>query len=125
MRVGRIQDNWVLNPTFQQLAYSDMELVVAGSQDSIMMVEGGALEVSEEDVVEALTVAQKGIRELIGCAGRAAQADGTIARRRWSGRRPRSPTALTARCKALADGKISEALNQKDKHGAHRRPSSA
>ena len=45
----------MLNPTFQQLAYSDMELVVAGSKDSIMMVEGGALEVTEEDVVEALT----------------------------------------------------------------------
>ena len=52
----------MLNPTFQQLEYSDMELVVAGSQDSIVMVEGGALEVSEEDVVEALTVAQGGIR---------------------------------------------------------------
>ncbi len=66
MRVGRVQDNWILNPTFQQLEYSDMDLVVAGSNDSIMMVEGGALEVSEEDVVEALTVAQNGIRELIG-----------------------------------------------------------
>src|SRR5947199_846267 len=65
VRVGRIQDKWVLNPTFQQLQYSDMELVVAGSQESIIMVEGGALEVSEEDVVEALTVSQKGIRELI------------------------------------------------------------
>ena len=48
MRVGRIQGKWVLNPTFQQLEYSDMELVVAGSNDSIMMVEGGALEVSED-----------------------------------------------------------------------------
>src|SRR5215212_3147932 len=65
VRVGRIQGNWVLNPTLQQLEYSDMELVVAGSNDSIMMVEGGALEVSEEDVVEALSVAQGGIRELI------------------------------------------------------------
>src|SRR6476661_3044059 len=65
VRVGRIQGNWVLNPTFQQLEYSDMELVVAGSNDSIIMVEGGALEVSEDDVVEALGVAQKGIRELI------------------------------------------------------------
>src|SRR3954468_12037588 len=64
-RVGRVQDKWVLNPTFQQLAYSDMEIVVAGSMDSINMVEGGALEVSEEDIVEALTVAQGGIRELI------------------------------------------------------------
>ena len=57
VRVGRLQGNWVLNPTIQQLEYSDMELVVAGSNDSIMMVEGGALEVSEEEVVEALTVA--------------------------------------------------------------------
>src|SRR5947207_9481635 len=65
IRVGRIQDKWVLNPTFQQLEYSDMELVLAGSQDSIVMVEGGALEVQEEDVVEAITVGQKGIRELI------------------------------------------------------------
>src|SRR6476469_1074569 len=56
VRVGRIQEKWVLNPTFQQLAYSDMELVVAGSQDSIVMVEGGALEVQEADVIEAITV---------------------------------------------------------------------
>jgi polyribonucleotide nucleotidyltransferase len=33
VRVGRVQDKWVLNPTFQQLEYSDMELVLAGSQD--------------------------------------------------------------------------------------------
>src|ERR687890_1874121 len=65
VRVGRVQGNWVLNPTFQQLEYSDLELVVAGSQDSIVMVEGGALEVSEEDVVSALQVAHNGIRELI------------------------------------------------------------
>src|SRR3982751_3173385 len=65
IRVGRIQGKWVLNPTFQQLEYSDMELVVAGSADSIVMVEGGALEVSEDDVVEALGIAHKGIRELI------------------------------------------------------------
>src|ERR687889_2539778 len=45
VRVGRVQGKWVLNPTFQQLAYSDLELVVTGSADSIVMVEGGALEV--------------------------------------------------------------------------------
>src|SRR5687768_8391904 len=65
VRVGRVQENWILNPTFQQLQYSDLELVVAGSQDSIVMVEGGALEVSEEDVVGALGIAHNGIRELI------------------------------------------------------------
>src|SRR5919112_1793613 len=65
VRVGRVQENWVLNPTFQQLEYSDMELVVAGSQDSIVMVEGGALEVSEDDVIAALGIAHGGIRELV------------------------------------------------------------
>src|SRR5918997_1568895 len=65
VRVGRLEGRWVLNPTFQQLQYSDMELVVAGSRDSIVMVEGGALEVSEDDVVQALTVAHNGIGELI------------------------------------------------------------
>ena len=65
VRIGRVQDNWILNPTFQQLPYSDMDIVVAASKDSIMMVEGGALEVSEADALEALTVGHRGIKELI------------------------------------------------------------
>ncbi|MHB1070935.1 MAG: polyribonucleotide nucleotidyltransferase, partial [Gemmatimonadaceae bacterium] len=56
VRVGRVEDKWVLNPTFQALEFSDMDLVVAGSQDSIMMVEGGALEISEDDVIEGLGI---------------------------------------------------------------------
>ena len=39
VRVGRVQDKWILNPTFQQLEYSDLDVVVAGSNDSIVMVE--------------------------------------------------------------------------------------
>jgi polyribonucleotide nucleotidyltransferase len=66
VRVGRIQGQWVLNPTFQQLDYSDVDLVVAGSATAILMVEGGALEVPEEEIAEGLLVAHEGIRELIG-----------------------------------------------------------
>jgi polyribonucleotide nucleotidyltransferase len=66
VRVGRIQGQWVLNPTFQQLPYSDVDVVVAGSESAILMVEGGALEVPEEDIAEGLLVAHEGIRELIG-----------------------------------------------------------
>ena len=114
VRVGRVQGNWVLNPTFQQLEYSDMELVVAGSQDSIVMVEGGALEVSEADVVEALTVAQGGIRELIGYQEELFDKAGRAEKMKWT------PAAVTEglqdRVRALADVRISEALNQKDKH---------
>ena len=65
VRIGRIQGQWVLNPTFQQLEYSDLDIVVAGSESAITMVEGGALEVPEEEIAEGLLVAHDGIRELI------------------------------------------------------------
>jgi polyribonucleotide nucleotidyltransferase len=65
VRVGRIQGMWILNPTFQQLEFSDVDIVVAGTHDGILMVEGGAVEISENDVVDALAAAHAGIRELI------------------------------------------------------------
>ncbi|HEX7979472.1 MAG TPA: polyribonucleotide nucleotidyltransferase [Gemmatimonadaceae bacterium] len=114
VRVGRIQGNWVLNPTFQQLEYSDMDIVVAGSNDSIIMVEGGALEVSEDDVVEALTVAQGGIRELIGYQEELFKAAGRAEKMEWE--KAAVTEGLHDKVRAIADVKISEALNQKDKH---------
>ena len=115
VRVGRLQDKWVLNPTFQQLAYSDMELVLAGSDDSIVMVEGGALEVSEEDVLEALTLGHKGIRELVAIQNELLAAmDSRPAKMTWT--KAEIPDELQLRVKTLASGKIAEALNQKDKH---------
>jgi polyribonucleotide nucleotidyltransferase len=114
VRVGRVQGNWVLNPTFQQLEYSDMELVVAGSKESILMVEGGALEVSEEDVVEAITVAHAGIKELIGYQSELLKASPKVEKLDWV--KATETEGLREKVKAVADVKISEALNQKDKH---------
>ena len=112
VRVGRIQGKWVLNPTFQQLEYSDMELVVAGSADSIVMVEGGALEVSEADVVEALQIAHTGIKELI-----AIQQDMLDEHRNdkmaWTKHEPAKD--VVKKVKAAAEPKISAAINLKDK----------
>jgi polyribonucleotide nucleotidyltransferase len=64
VRVGRIQGQWVLNPTFQQLEFSDVDIVVAGSAEALLMVEGGSVEVSEEEVMEGLIAAHNGIKEL-------------------------------------------------------------
>jgi polyribonucleotide nucleotidyltransferase len=117
VRVGRVQGNWILNPTFEQLAYSDMEIVVAGGSDFINMVEGGALEVAEEEVVEALTVAQQGIKELIGAQNELLKNMGKERPSKMEWVKGEIPDGVTARVKALADGKIKDALNQKDKHG--------
>ena len=65
VRVGRIAGEFVINPTFSQLDESDMELVIAGSEDSIMMVEGESSEISEEDMIEALKFGHQYIREII------------------------------------------------------------
>jgi polyribonucleotide nucleotidyltransferase len=113
VRVGRVQENWILNPTFQQLPYSDMDIVVAGSNDSIMMVEGGAIEVSENDVLDALNVAQGGIRELIAIQeellsrGRAEKMD-------W--KKSAANETLVARVNELGMTRISAAINQEEKH---------
>jgi polyribonucleotide nucleotidyltransferase len=116
-RIGRVQGKWLLNPTFEQLAYSDMDIVVAGSADSINMVEGGALEVSEEDVVEALGVAQKGIRELIAAQEDLLKKMGAERPAKMEWTKPAIDQTLTAKAQDLANGKIKDALNQKDKHG--------
>jgi polyribonucleotide nucleotidyltransferase len=114
VRVGRVQGKWILNPTFEHLRYSDLELVVSASNDSIVMVEGGALEVSETDVLDALGIAQKGIRELIGAQEELLQKAGRAPKMEWV--KAEAPEGLVTRVKELAAGRIAEALNQKDKH---------
>ena len=113
VRVGRIQDKWVLNPTFQQLEYSDIDMMVAGSADSIMMVEGGALEVSEADMVEAITVAHKGIKELIVMQEELLAKSDTKEPMAWAKHEPAAD--LVKRVGELASEKIAKALNQADK----------
>ncbi len=113
VRLGRLQDKWVINPTFQQLEFSDIDMVIAGSRDSIVMVEGGALEVSEEDVIEGLTIAQKGIRELIGIQEELLK-NTRVEKMKWT--KVTHPDDLVAKVKELAKGKIGEAINTPEKH---------
>ena len=64
VRVGRVNGEFVINPTQTQLDSSDMDLVVAGTEDSVVMVEGEAKEVSEADVLSAIKLAHENIKSL-------------------------------------------------------------
>jgi len=64
VRVGRIQDEWVINPTFTETDDSDMDLVVAGTADAVMMVEAGIKLVPEAEVLEAIEVGWEAVQEL-------------------------------------------------------------
>ncbi|HSQ75626.1 MAG TPA: polyribonucleotide nucleotidyltransferase, partial [Bacteroidota bacterium] len=64
VRVGRINGELIINPTFSQLQTSDMDITVAGTDDSIVMVEGEAREISEQEMLDALAFAHGYIRQM-------------------------------------------------------------
>ncbi len=65
VRVGRMDGKFIVNPTRQQIEKSDLELTIAGTESSIVMVEGEAEEASEEDLLEALKVAHVEIKKIV------------------------------------------------------------
>jgi len=113
VRVGRIQGNMIINPTFEQLAYSDMDLVVAGTADAITMVEGGSLEVSEADMLEAIEFAHEGIRQLIDIQKELVEGH-RVPDMEWT---PKIPDqTLADKVTEMAQGRVAEALEIGDKH---------
>ncbi|MHC1693347.1 MAG: polyribonucleotide nucleotidyltransferase [Sphaerochaetaceae bacterium] len=64
VRIARVNGEYVVNPTFQQIDDSDMDIVVAGTEGGITMVEGGAKQVSEETMLKAIETAQPVIAQL-------------------------------------------------------------
>ena len=65
VKVGRINGEFIINPTKEQMEVSDIDLTVAGTKEAINMVEAGAKEVSEEDMLEALMFGHEAIKELV------------------------------------------------------------
>lgn len=80
VRVGLIEDQFILNPTFSDLEYSDLNFRVAGTKDAILMVECNAQEVSESTVVKALDFAHEAIKEIISLQEQMAQEIGKTKR---------------------------------------------
>ncbi len=64
-KVAMIDGEYVINPTFAQLAQADLELIVAATADAVTMVEGEAKEVSEEDVIDGIIAAHEAIKPII------------------------------------------------------------
>jgi polyribonucleotide nucleotidyltransferase len=112
VRVGRVEGAWILNPTFQQLEFSDVDLTVSGSRDSIVMVEGGALELTEAEIIKGLEVAQKGIKELLDVSQQVVEA---LRQPKMEWVKAEPPAELVARVKALAEERVTEALTLAEK----------
>ena len=64
VRIGRIDDRFIINPTFEEIDKGSMDIVVAGTKDNIVMVEAGCKEIPEDIILEALDIAKKEIRKI-------------------------------------------------------------
>jgi polyribonucleotide nucleotidyltransferase len=87
VRVGRVDGKLVANPTFDEMAKSDLDMMVAGSRDAIVMVEGAADEFSEDELIEALMFAHRSMQAVIELQERIREAVGKT-KRPFAAKRP-------------------------------------
>lgn len=83
VRVARINGEYVVNPTFQQMEEADMDIMVGATKDNIMMVEGEMKEVSEQDLIGALKVAAEAIKPMCDLQYELAKEKGTDVKREY------------------------------------------
>lgn len=107
VRVGRVDGNFICNPTFQQMKQGDLELIVAGSRDAVVMVEGSAKELPEETFVEAIEFAHQAIRKILDIQDELKAAVGKPKR---AFNVPEINEALALKIKETAAAKIREAV---------------
>ena len=121
-RVGYLDGEYVINPTYAQLELSKLDLVMAGTRDAVMMVEAGASEVSEEVILEAIRRGQEVNQEIVtleeqmaaevGKAKMAVQQDGGL------------PEELTSQVNNLLNGRLEGIIDRgeaKGERNAHMR----
>jgi polyribonucleotide nucleotidyltransferase len=112
VRVGRIDGEFVANPTFAEREKSDMDIIVAASKDAIMMVEGELHELPESVVIDALMFAHQAVQPLIELQERLRAANGKEKRAFTP---PVVDEALAARVKELAWDRLAAAMSIRDK----------
>jgi polyribonucleotide nucleotidyltransferase len=112
VRVGRINGDFRVNPTHEELKNSDIDLIVVGSKDAVVMVEGGGLFVKEEDMLEAIFFGHRALKPIIDLQVKLKEAVGL----------PKRPVpvgeideALAKEVEALAAERIKEAIQVPEK----------
>jgi polyribonucleotide nucleotidyltransferase len=112
VRVGLVDGRYVINPTFEQRKASLLDLVVAGSKDGLVMVEAGAKEVSEAQVVEALNAAHEAIKKIVATIDDLAAASG---KKKVTVAKKEVPADVQQDVESKAFGPLADAMRIHDK----------
>lgn len=112
VRVGRVDGKFVINPTQEQLKVSTLHITVAGSETAILMVEGGAQEAPEEDVLDAIMFGHETIKELVAFQKKIIEEVGKLKRTLIF---PEIPEEIKTAIYAYAERPLKEAIFNPDK----------
>lgn len=118
VRVGRIEGQLICNPTLQQIEEGDLDLVVAGSREAVVMVEGSAKELPEEAFIEAIAFAHQSIQKILDLQEELKQA---IGKPKLPFPSPEINESLFARIKELAYVKLKETVQIPKKQERYQR----
>ena len=111
-KVGRIDGEYVLNPTHDELELSDIDLFVAGSENAIIMVEGSAKEVKEREILEAILFGHQSLKPVIDLQKQLREASGII-RKEFDFQKPEE--ALYEKVRTSAQEKLMETFQITEK----------
>jgi len=111
-KVGRIDGEFVLNPTHDELELSDIDLFVAGSENAIIMVEGSAKEVKEREILEAILFGHQSLKPVIDLQKQLREASGMIGKE-FDFQKPEE--ALYEKVRASAQEKLMETFQITEK----------
>jgi len=112
VKVGRVNGEFVINPTVEELEASDIDLTVAGTMDAINMVEAGAKEVSEADMLEALLLGHEAIKKLVAFQNEIVK---EIGEEKMEYPKLEISDELKSEVRALCEDRLDEAIRIKDK----------
>lgn len=118
VRVGLVDGEYVLNPSFAQMERSRLDLVVVGTREAIVMVEAGAQEVTEEEVLEALELAHGAIQEVISGIEALAR---RVGKQKWTVPEPEFDPEVVKVVEEKAPAGIEEALSIPEKLASYQR----
>ncbi|MXV82211.1 polyribonucleotide nucleotidyltransferase, partial [Candidatus Poribacteria bacterium] len=110
--VGKIEDRLIINPTYEELHASSMELFVSGKSDAVMSVEGGGHEIPEDEVIDTISTAHTQIQEIIKLQEGLAAGCSTE-KRDYAAKSVESD--LSSRVRDLATSRIRESIGMADK----------
>ncbi|MBT3511127.1 MAG: polyribonucleotide nucleotidyltransferase [Nitrospina sp.] len=112
-RISRVDGKLIFNPTYEETAISDLNLVMAGTLDGIVMVEAGAEEVSEDDMMEALDFGHERIKKVIGIQIKLRE---LLGKEKIKVEAPQVDEELKSKIHGMASSKLSDAMQIAGKH---------